>query len=76
MKSLEEKTFEKRTYIDKNGIDHTIVDYYSNCKTLWMACRRAIGSNFKEDVEEWLDDEHLTVMDGGNNGKWYICFDY
>lgn len=68
------KQFERRTWTDKNGIEHQAIDYYSNAKTMWMACRKAIGSNHKVDVMEWIGTDNLIVEDGGTNGRWYVCW--
>ena len=65
---------ERRTWTDSNGIEHQAIDYYSNVKCEWMAARKVVGSNYKEDVEQWLGTEKLIVQEGGTNGKWYVCW--
>lgn len=65
---------ERRTWTDKNGIKHQAIDYYSNAKTEWQAARKAVGSNYKEDIEQWIGTENLIIMDGGTNGRWYVCW--
>lgn len=66
---------EINTWKDKNGINHFAIDYYSNAKTRWEACKSLFGRNAsKDEISQWLDTEHLEVIDGGTNGKWYVCW--
>ena len=65
---------ERRTWTDKYGIEHHAIDYYSNARSEWLACRKAIGSNNKEDVEQWIGTPNLIIEDGGTNGKYYVCW--
>ena len=73
-RKMELETMERRTWTDKYGIEHQAIDYYSNAKCKWMAARKAVGSNYKEDVEQWLGTEHLIIQEGGTNGRWYVCW--
>lgn len=66
--------YEERRYTDKNGIEHFCCDYYSNAKTMWQAACKAVGSKYKEDVEQWIGTDCLTIQDGGTEGKWYVCW--
>ena len=65
---------ERRTWTDKYGIEHHAIDYYSNARCEWMACRKAVGSNNKEDVEQWIGTPNLIIEDGGAHGKYYVCW--
>ena len=65
---------EKRTWTDKNGIEHHAIDYYSNAKNEWMAAKKAVGSNNKDDVMQWLGTKNLIIQDGGSYGKYYVCW--